>query len=355
MSQDNSRKTEKATPKKLRDARKKGQVIRSKEIVSMAVILCVALYFWLTWSWQLEHLKEIVLAPAALYDMEFRAAFLTLVNLIVTKAILYLVLPILALVIISVVLANIVQFGFNLSPEPVAPKFTKINPVSGFKRIFSAKHTIETLFAAIKLIVIVVLLYWIIRESFKELVHDISICDLNCLMQLLQSLVFKLVVSLVPVLIILAVIDFLFQKAQYLKEQRMTKEEVKKERKDNQGDPEIKSQQRKLRRSLAKSDLKEKVANARVIITDGRGTAIVLKYNEDKMPLPIILAISKDNMTKTVLGVARREDTTVIRAPKLAKTLISDGTIDQYIPSSSVEAMGEVMRKLKGLEAEKKV
>jgi type III secretion protein U len=344
MSDDKSRKTEKPTTKKLRDARKKGQVPRSKEITSTVLLALGALYLWLSWEWQLQHLRELILAPATLHGFGFKDALKQLFDLALQEAILLLA-PLVVTVIAAGLLGNVMQFGVLFASEPIKPKFDKISPVNGFKRIFSVKHLLETLIAAVKVAAIAGLLAWIIAHSLRELVHDVSACDVPCLKAVLETLVQRLILALLPLLIVLSVADFLLQRAHFLKEQKMTKDEVRREHKDTQGDPLIRGMRRRQQREIGADDLRQKIRNSRVLITDSGVVAIALRYEQGVTPLPLILAIGKGTMARQMIDVAGAEQIPMVDDSALAALLLAEGAIDQYIPSPAVEAAARAIRR----------
>jgi len=346
MSEDKSRKTEQATPKKLRESRKKGQIPRSKEIVTTTLFMALFMYFWLTWEWQFENIKELVGIPANLYQFDFDDALKYLFDLVMDKAVFSLLLPLSAIVVVVGVLGNILQFGVLFSTDPLKPRFEKINPVSGLKRIFSSKQLMETLFSLLKLIGIATVVYWVIRSNLNELVHHVSACDVNCLKLLLQFLVWKLVIALLPLLILLMIVDYFFQKAVFLKEQRMTKEELHREFKDTEGDPHIRGERRFLQREMSMDDISERVRSARVLVTDAELGAVALLYKEGETPLPFIVAMGVGGMARRMIDVARREDIAIADDQPLVDLLMEEGDIDQFIPPEAVSACGRVFRQL---------
>ncbi|MEE4379293.1 MAG: EscU/YscU/HrcU family type III secretion system export apparatus switch protein [Candidatus Competibacteraceae bacterium] len=344
MSDDKSSKTEKPTDKKLRDARKKGQVPRSKEIVSTVLLAMGAVYLWLSWEWQLAHLVELIQAPANLQSYAFHDALKQLLDL-VTQDFILLLAPLVVTIILGGLVGNIMQFGVLFASDSIKPKFDKISPINGFKRIFSAKHLLETLIAAAKVLAISGLLAWIIVGSLRELVHDVSACDVACLKTLLEIMVQRLILALLPLLIVLSVADYVLQRSHFIKEQRMTKDEVRREFKDTQGDPLIKGMRRRQQREIGDSDLRQKIRNTRVLITDSGVIAIALRYEKGVTPLPLILAMGKGTMARQMMDVAGVENIPVVNDPTLALLLLTEGTVDQYLPSVAVEPAARVIRR----------
>lgn len=345
MSEDKSRKTEPPTPRRLHDAREKGQVVRSKELVAVAVLIVTILYFWLSWEQQWERLQELILLPAGLYRLAFEEALRRLFERVLQEA-LWLALPLVGLVVSAGILGNVLQFGVLFSAEPIQPKLEKISPIKDFKRIFATRQLLGTLLAVIKAAGIAALLYGVIAASLGDLIHDPSRCDVVCLKALLETLVRRLIVSLVPLLVVLAAVDYWLERSHFFKEQRMTKEELKREGKDREGDPSIKSSRRQQQREMVMDDLGQRIRNARVLITDVDAVAIALYYEPGVTPLPLVLAIGKGGLARRIIELAGAEQVPMVDDPALANLLLEEGVIDHLIPSSAVEQTANVFQRV---------
>ena len=345
MSEDKSRKTEKATPHKLRQARRKGQVARSREIVSTAMLLVAALYFWVAWDWLLELLQATVTQPATLYGLPFRDAFGREWVMLLQRAFYWILLPFAALLFAAAVIGNVLQIGVLFATEPLKPKLEKINPVRGFKRIFSTRNLLENGLAVFKVTGIGVVVYLVVAGSLRELLHEVTVCDVDCLRRVMQVLVRRLFLMVLPLLLGLMMVDYLIQKTQFLREQRMTKEELKREFKDTEGDPLIKGQRRALRRTLTEDDLRERIRGARVLVADV-DQVVVLRYDPEETPLPLVVGIGRGAMARRMVEVARAEGVAVVADPALAGRLAEEGQVDQYIPDATVEGVALLLRRL---------
>ena len=345
MSNDSSsEKSEKATPKKLREARKRAQVPRSKDIPSATQLLFAALYLWLTWDWTVEQLKEMLLVVPQLINMDFTQALRTGFEAILQHALYNLAIPFSMFLLIAGILGNIVQFGFVFSFDPIIPRPQKINPADGAKRIFSIKQFVETLLSLAKTIIVGVVLLLVLHGGMQELLHPIEQCNVECQQQVTEHLMGTLIFMILPILITLAVLDYLFQHAQFMKEQRMTKDEVKRENKETYGDPHVRGAREGIRREMAEQDIQTRIRTARMIVLD-MGIAIAVQYEADKMPLPIIVAIGKGNMARKMSEIAQKEHVALISDPALAQKLADEGKIDQYIPESTITQVARALQK----------
>jgi len=343
VSEDKDSKTEEPTAQKLREARKKGQVARSEEFGPTLMFVFAVLYFWFGWDSMFSNIKEVITSiPAFIYTMDFPLALSNVFDKVVSKVIYSIVLPFAILMLVAGILGNVLQTGILFSVDPIIPKGDKISPIKGFGRIFSVKSVIKTLFSIIKITGMSIIIVYIVRLGIRDYMHDISQCDVSCQMLVFQSLLKKLIMILLPILIIVAAMDFMFQKAQFTKDQRMTKDEVKREYKSQEGDPEIKGARKQEQRKMLEQDMNKKVKESRVIIA-GVNLAVALKYDED-LPLPILMAIGKDRMSFKMIEIANKERVKIIADPELASKLANDGDIDQYIPASAIEGAARAIQ-----------
>lgn len=349
MSQDSSgqEKSEEATPRKLRKSRERGQVARSTDIPSTVILVAAVLYLMFTWKNTSQQLAQLFSLVPQLYTMDFNKAVQIGFKSIVIDPFINIALPFSLVMLAAGIIGNVVQFGFLFAIDPIIPKPEKVNPADGFKRIFSARQLTTTLLAVLKTFVMVVILVIVLYMGLKELLHEVSQCDVICQKTLQEYLLRKLVFYIIPFLIIIAVLDYIYQRAQFLKEQKMTKEEVKRENKEMYGDPHIRGARQDMRREMAEMDIKKRISTARLLILD-MGVAIALQYEQGKTPLPVIAAIGKGAMARKMVEIASVENVTMVINSTLAKELVAKGKVDQYIPDETVEAVAVAMRQTMG-------
>ncbi len=344
MSKDQSSKTEEPTSKKLRDARKKGQVARSEELVPLMMIILAVLYFWFSWDWLTGEIKAYMSAVGSFaYDRDFHHALDTSLSIWFKKIIMGVMLPFSALMLVAGIMGNVMQFGFLFSMDPIKPKPEKINPIAGFKRVFSMKQLVKTIFSVIKIIAMSIIIVFIVRTAITEYMHDIGQCDIECQFAVFTNMAKKMFFILIPVLIFMVMFDLMYQKFQFKKQQRMTKDEIKREHKNMEGDPKIKSQRKSEQRRLLEQDISDQIKQSRMLIV-GMRKAAALMYEED-MPLPILLALGRDRLSTRMIQIAKKEGVPIIADPALIMILEEDGVIDQYIPSSAIRRVAQAMKK----------
>lgn len=345
MSEDSSgqEKSEQATPRKLRRSRERGQVARSTDIPSTVILAAAVLYIMLTWQRTVEKFAQLFNVVPQLYTMDFHKALQIGFKSVIIDPFISIALPFSMTMVAAGIIGNIVQFGFLFAFDPIIPRPEKINPADGFKRIFSSKQLMTTLLSLIKTTIMMIILVLVLHTGLKELLHEVSQCDVMCQKALQEYLLRKLIFYILPFLIILAVLDYLYQRSQFLKEQKMTKEELKREHKDMYGDPHIRGARQDMRREMAETDIKQRISTARILILD-MGLAVALHYEQGKTPLPVIAAIGKGGMARKMVEIASLENIPMASNPALAKQLSDKGKVDHYIPDDTVEAVALAMR-----------
>lgn len=342
MSEDKDKKTEEPSHRKLEEARKKGQVPKSKEVVSAIVLLIATVYFYLFWDNLIQHLQDIILAPAKFYHLDFDTAKSLILRYIMTIGLLYIVLPFVATLFLITLLANIAQFGFLFVTDPIMPKLEKISIISGFGRIFSSKTLVDTSLSLLKIILISTVIWYVMNVALSVFPNYPGQCDLTCYRLIGQSLTLKLIALLIPLFMVLAIIDYMVQKHEFTKQQRMTKDEAKRDYKNTEGDPFVKSVRKSLHFEMLYDDFEDRVKYSRIIITD-YNKGVALSYREG-MELPVIMCKSSGGMLSKLLSIARQEDVPVIENTTLTHSLFEDGAIDEYIPQATITKVAEAMK-----------
>lgn len=343
MAESSGEKTEKATPKKLRDAKKKGQVPRSKDIPSALILLVATIYFWVMSDWLLAKMGEIFIIIPHLQTLSFNEAVSHALTITLQVAGATIILPFVGIAALSGLIGNIVQFGILFSVDPVIPRLEKVSFGSGFKRIFSMKQFVDTLLSLVKTILIGVALYVVVHNGLPELLTEIKQCDVACKKDVVTDIMSNLMMMILPLIITLAIIDFIFHKIQFEKDQRMTKEEIKREMKDMYGDPHVRGARHGMRRELTEQDIHSRIKTARLVIID-IGVAIALYYEQDVTPLPIIVAIGKEGMARKMVEIAQIENVALVSDARLVDDLLDEGKLDQYIPPSTIDRVARAMR-----------
>ena len=343
-------KTEQPTSKKLRDAREKGQVANSKDVASTALLVALFAYFFIAWDWIYESCLELIRLPAEFYDVPFAEAYPEIIAASVTK-ILLLTLPVLGVVMVVGVAANYFQIGALFVLEPMKPDLKKLNPVDKAKQIFSIKNLVEFAKSVFKVAFLGILLFLLIRDSLSALV-EVPYSGLDGVLVLLGKLMFLVAIYTSFVYIVIAAIDFGFQRWQHNKQLMMSKDEVKREYKEMEGDPTIKSKRKQLHQEMVMSDNVEKTKKSTVLVTNPTHRAIAIYYEEGETKLPMIMAKGEGALAERMIAAAKEAGIPIMQNVPLAHDLFDHGHIEQYIPTELIEPIAEVLRWVQQIQEE---
>ncbi len=340
-------KTEQPTPKKLRDARNKGQVAKSKEICSAAMIVGLFIYLWAASEFLLTQLKSLILMPARFHGISFEKALIPMVVIMAQKAML-IVLPFVIAGFALGFLSNFLQVGGLFSIDPIKPDMKKMNPVEGFKRIFSLSNLMELLKSIFKIIFLGVLLCFVLIKSIDVLIK-IPFSGLWGVVAALAGVLKIIILACAIVFILVAIADHFLQKYLHVRKLKMTKDEVKREFKEMEGDPVIKGKRKQLHQELAMGDTAAKVKKASVVVTNPTRLAIALMYDKEQTKLPVVSAMGENLAARIIVNTARENNVPVLQNIPLAWSLFETADVDTYIPSELIEPVAEVLRWVKQL------
>lgn len=344
-------KTEKATPRKRQDVRKKGQVAKSRELSSVAVLLSglIVLTFFGSYTYSHIHIimKETFSLPM-LNDLNI-SDFMVFAQKMITRSILA-ISPLLAVVFITAVLSNVMQVGFMLSGESIKPKLSKLDPIKGFGRLFSKRSFMELFKSLSKLAIVGGISYLTIKGEFKN-VSLLGDMELNSIFSYILITFFKISIRCTLAMIILVIIDYAFQRWEFEKKIKMTKQEIKDEYKKTEGDPLIKSRIKKIQMEMASKRMMQAVPEADVVITNPTHLAVAIKYDGFAMSAPKLLAKGSGIIAKRIKDLAEKHDIPVMEDKELAQSLYSLVEIGQEIPPTLYQAVAELLAyiyKIKG-------
>ncbi len=346
-------KTELPTPKKLRDARQKGQVAKSQEVVSSTLILALVAVLFVFSDYYMSHISALILLPSKLAYQSFQDALVD-VAVAMAEEIIYLLAPILLVAVLITIVSNMGQFGLLFSAHSVKPEIKKINPAEGAKRIFSMKSLVDFIKSILKVSLLSCII-WITLKGNLNTLLNIPNCGLNCVPIITGVLVQQLMLISAIGFIIIAAVDYAYQKYEHTKQLKMSKDEVKREYKEMEGSPEIKSARRQFHQELQSSTQRDNVKRSNVLVTNPTHIAIGLYYKKGETPLPVITLKETDAMAKRMIALAREEGIPVMQKVPLARALYADGQLDQYIPGELIEATAEILRWVESLEYDDKV
>lgn len=349
MSQDSSaEKTEQPTPKKIRDSREKGQVAKSKEVVATALTLGVFGFLYGFSDYISEHIQNLILLPGIYAYQPFNLALNDIIEASLEEMF-YIIIPYTLFTITIVIAAHLIQFGFIFSAESIKPEFKKINPVEGAKKIFSIKSLVEFIKSILKVTLLSILIWLIIVGNIADLLR-MPICGINCIIPILGKLMFELMLIAGVGFIIISIVDYAFEHHQYIKEIKMTKDEVKREHKEMDGSPEIKQKRKQLHQEIQESNGQANVDRSSVLVTNPTHIAIGIYYEKGETPLPVITLKSKGKLALKLIEYARKKGVPVIQRIPLARSLDASSEEFEYIPADLIQPVAEVLRWLKTLE-----
>ena len=341
--EDQSQKTEEPTTKRLTEARGKGQVAISREINHWFIILGTTMLIGLFAPGIITDLSRVGLVfleqPHAIAADYANLSHLLSNTLGQTLSVI--ALPIIILVVLAA-LSNIVQHGFLLAPERIKPKLEKISPIKGFKRLFSLSALFEFAKGIFKITIIACVAFLVVYtqiDSFDLLPQ----LELGQAVDSIHYLSSAMLIGVLAVLTVIAGLDFLFQRFQHLKQLRMSKQEIKEEFKQTEGDPIIKSRLRQIRMEKAKRRMMAQVPEADVVITNPSHYAVALEYKHGTTNAPVCLAKGIDAVAARIRQIAQENQIDIVRNPPLARALYAGVEIGDEIPEEHYQAVAEVI------------
>jgi len=341
--EDGQEKSQEPTAKKVDDARKKGQVARSREMNTMAITLVglgTIMTMAPTFTERLNtvFVEQFSLTRADMFDPNAMLAHLT-------KAVgdaLLMLLPYFAVMIVVAILSSVALGGFNISIEAMQPKLSKMNPVKGLKRVFSAKGLMELLKSIAKFVLVGAATATLLYSWSGDLLR---LGELNVEQALLQGMTMLGWASLIlsSTLILMALIDVPFQLWQHKKELKMTQQEVRDEMKQTEGKPEVKGRIRQMQREIAQRRMMEEVPKADVIVTNPTHYAVALRYNPEKMNAPLVVAKGKGLVAANIRKVADAHQVPLVEAPMLARAIYFNTELKQQIPAALFLSVAQLL------------
>jgi len=335
-------KTEKATPKKKEEARKKGQVAKSQEVNSVVNIMAALAIMAVAGNFMMDGLRQIAADFWGRYLMsDVTFEFTTRILSDYTIKILLIMLPVLITVFIMGILANVLQVGFFVTFEPIKPKFDNINPVQGMKRMFSVRSLFELAKAIIKISVIAYIFYSSVKKIFGQ-IFTTPLMDIRTYFAFAADASMGLALKVMAAFAIFAIVDYLYQKWQYEDNLKMSKQEVNDEMKQMEGDPLIKSRIRQIQRELARSRMIAEIPKADVIITNPTHIAVAVRYEQDGERAPVIIAKGMNHMAEKIKEIARKNKVIIVGNPPLARALVKL-EIGWEIPPELFQAVAEIL------------
>jgi flagellar biosynthesis protein FlhB len=343
-------KTEQPTSKKRLDARKKGDVAKSREVPSVAVLMVSLISLAVFGGYMAQHLQSTIKSVWGLVTIreitivEFNTLFQHSIYMF-----LVIMAPLMGAIFLTAILTNVMQVGFMLTVGQIKPKFDKINPLKGLKRLFSPQSLNELFKALTKLGIIGAVAYLTVSKEMKNLAF-LGDMELAGIIAYISSVIFKIFIRCTLAMVFIVAIDYAFQRWQFEKKLKMTKQEVKDEFKTTEGDPLVKSRIKSIQMQMARKRMMQDVPDADVVITNPTHLAIAIKYDATQMGAPRVVAKGAGAVAARIREVAKEHQVPIVENKPLARSLFKAVEIGDEIPGTLYQMVAEVLAYVYGLK-----
>ena len=339
---DDAEKTEEPTSKKIEDARKEGNVPKSQDTSGVITLFVAILAMLMLFPFMEKHAVLLAKYYFSLLGTPVDKLFAIEIAIVTVREFLLIVLPLAIAVAISGIIGSFAQFGFLFTTKAIEPDFKKVNPISGFKNLFSLKKLLEgfkiTLKAFTTLGVGFIFFFYFITE-----LPTVALFNLSDQVAWLRDKVIVIALVMLLIIFVYAMIDLIIVRKQYFDGLKMSKQEIKDEMKNMEGDPLIKSKIRQIQMEASRKRMMAEVPNADVVITNPTHYAVALKYEQEKSYAPIVVAKGIDNIATQIKKIARENGVHIVQNPPLARSLYAEVEVEQAIPEALFAAVAEVL------------
>jgi len=339
---DDQEKTEEPTPKKIEDARKEGNVPKSQDASGVVTLFVAILAFLMLFPFMVKHMFLLFHYYFSIMGQDLDKASLIDIAIMTIKEFLLMVLPLATAVAVAGVIASFAQFGFLFTTEAIMPKFSKLDPIKGMKNLFSLKKMLEGIKITFKsfttLGVGFIFFFYFIQE-----LPTVALFGLHDQLIWVKDKMIIIAFVMLFIIFIFAVIDVIIVRKQYFDGLKMSKQEIKDEMKNMEGDPLIKSKIRQIQMQASRKRMMAEVPNADVVITNPTHYAVAIKYDAKTSYAPIVIAKGMDNIALQIKKIARENKVHIVQNPPLARSLYSEVEVEQTIPETLFAAVAEVL------------
>jgi len=336
-------KTEQPTPKRLEKAREKGQVPQSQELASVATLVVLVMMLALLapglMQWFFMQMKRGMLCEIGIFSD--RGAFVNFVNTKIVDSML-IIWPIFAALFVGVILAGIAVGGLNFAPQAISLKFDLLNPVTGAQKLVNARSMVRLLMSIAKLF-FVALIVWLYLHSRLDTLGSLRWAWSTQILAAIAKIILGLMIRVCIMLLVIGIADVFYQRWKYTHELKMTRQEVKEERRQTEGSPEVKSRIRKIQLETAAKRMLAEVPKASVVLVNPTHIAVALRYEAKTMEAPVMVAKGADHLAEKIREVARAYGVPIVRKPELARTIYSTVRLGSAIPQTLYVAIAEVL------------
>jgi len=339
---DDQEKTEEPTPKKIEDARKEGNVPKSQDTSGVITLFVAILAMLMLFPYMAKHMLLLFQYYFSLIGTHLDKIIMIDIAIVTIREFLLIIMPLAIAVAISGIVAALAQFGFLFTTKAIMPDFKKIDPIKGTKNLFSMKKLIEGVKITFKsfttLGVGFVFFFYFIVE-----LPTVALFGLADQLEWLKDKMIIIAFVMLIIIFVFAMIDIVIVRKQYFDGLKMSKQEIKDEMKNMEGDPLIKSKIRQIQMQASRKRMMAEVPNADVIITNPTHYAVAIKYDEQKSHAPIVIAKGVDNIALQIKKIARENSVHIVQNPPLARSLYAEVDIDKPIPEALFGAVAEVL------------
>lgn len=353
--EDKSSKTEEPSERKLQKAKEQGNVPKSRELNTFAMFMAILLALFTVLPMAMEGLMALygtVLSEVGTTRIADKSSFAAFVSFISQKA-LWILMPTMLLLLIFAFLGGFLQTGPIWSAAPIAPKLSKISLIKGLGRMFSMRSLMEFIKSFLKMCVVGTVLYLVMYANLDQFLTlmDKSLMDS---VRTTQVVLGEMLLAALVIAFILGVMDYIFQRQQYMKEQRMSRREIKDEYKETEGDPHVKGRQRQIRLERARARMMKELPTADVVVTNPTHYAVALRYDKEKEAAPRVIAMGVDFLALKIREMAKSHDIPLYEDPPLARQLYAEAELNEEIPLELYEAVAKVVAYIYNLNPSKK-
>jgi flagellar biosynthetic protein FlhB len=344
MADDADSKTEQPTSRRLSKAHEEGEVLQSQEVKTAAMIAAGLALVWVIAGPMMAHTERILyrfFAQADTIRLETVDGFTTFMTNTVISMAMVMAVP-LAMFVVVALAASVMQTGLLFTTEKIGFNFERLNPLSGLQRMFSQQALVDLVKNIVKLAVVGGVAFVFVYPKLK-LVQTIPLLETAAILDFLHSLLIRLLMAIAIIMAIIAGADYFYQRFAYMKKLRMTKQEVKDEQKQTEGDPMVKARLRSLRMQRARQRMMAAVPKADVVVTNPTHYACALKYDSDSMNAPTLVAKGQDLVALRIRQIANENNVPIVENPPLARALYATVELDKEIPPQHYKAVAEVI------------
>lgn len=335
--------TEPATPRRVEKAREEGDVPRSKELSTVSVLLTVLVAIWASGAQMTQALRTNMAGGLSLpRNLAYEPELLIVSIARQFSDLVWALLPLALLVIIVAVLSPVLLGGWNISAKALLPKFGKLNPINGLKNMVSKNAVVEFVKAVAKALLVGTVAFFVMLAE----IDDVLMLPLLPVNEALISTARLILVTMIAIsgsLVLIAAIDVPYQLWSYANKLKMSKQEVRQEHKEMEGNPEIKARIRQQQREMARRRMMAEIPNADVVVTNPTHYAVAIKYKQDSMRAPVVVAKGVDAVALKIREIAAEHHVSALEAPKLARALYAHTELGDVIPEALYAAVAEVL------------